>query len=141
MPTNFSPFFERMNGIEPSSPAWKAGARTVVLHPRIGKVAAPIGCYVRGYRRGLGSRALLLPCHFEPPVGFEPTTCSLQVNCTTAVLRGHKMTAPACRHDRLTHSCYLKRLPNGAGLDSLWSRSILPKFFICQSRSFFFSAA
>lgn len=47
MPTNFSPFFERMNGIEPSSPAWKAGARTVVLHPRIGKVAAPIGCYVR----------------------------------------------------------------------------------------------
>ena len=56
-------------------------------------------------------------CHYatfpkiEPPVGFEPTTCSLQVSCTTTVLRRQLKVKVNYLYRRTPRSWFLLKAP------------------------------
>lgn len=54
-----------MTGIEPVSPAWKAGALTVVLHPHVQREGFPLGCGPGRIRTDNRRLAKALLCHWS----------------------------------------------------------------------------
>jgi hypothetical protein len=97
---------ERVTGIEPAPPAWKAGALAVELHPQVHGTVAAV------QRRGPTPSPQRPSGHDgRPPVGeggFEPPTSCSQSRCaTTAPL---PVTASRVR-DRLCNACLAGRPP------------------------------
>lgn len=123
-PSRFETIFERVRGIEPPSPAWKAGALTVELHPLIKESTHSSGtnphpplrrpyfvprhsAWLFGrhgiYRKSsvLLSNTVMFPTYgvffldsFERHIGIEPTSPAWEAGTLTVVLM------PLVKHTR-----------------------------------------
>ena len=97
-------------GIEPTRPQWPRDFKSLVsTNSTISANGASCGSGSTRTTSPVKER-IYSPCgyqlpvtlpNFEPPVGFEPTACSLQVSCTTTVLRRQINTTRQISHQYL----------------------------------------
>ena len=89
---------ERVTGIEPAPPAWKAGALAVELHPQVPNDGSRPGSPRSTDQAAGGALGSLL----VGEGGFEPPTSCSQSRCATTAL----LPVTACRvRDRAETAC------------------------------------